>query len=103
MSGLHVWNVYIYHNAYYIIQLCTIMIIKNGCMGLWLAAGRWYSPGTPVSSANKTDRHDIAEILLNVALSTISHAIKSQIVNLKPESSDGWFDMYTSNDFALHV
>jgi hypothetical protein len=30
----------------------------------WLAAGRWFSPGTPVSSTNKTDSHDIAEILL---------------------------------------
>ena len=27
-----------------------------------------YSPGTPVSSTNKADRHDIAEILLKVAL-----------------------------------
>jgi hypothetical protein len=25
----------------------------------WLAVGRWFSPGTPVSSTNKTDRHDI--------------------------------------------
>ena len=29
----------------------------------WLVAGRWFSPGTPVSSTNKTDRHDITEIL----------------------------------------
>ena len=28
------------------------------------------SPGTPVSSVNKTDHHDIAEILLKVALIT---------------------------------
>jgi hypothetical protein len=28
-----------------------------------LATGRWFSPGTPVSSTNKTDRYDIAEIL----------------------------------------
>jgi hypothetical protein len=28
--------------------------------------------GTPVSSFNKTDRHDVAEILLKVALNTIS-------------------------------
>ena len=34
----------------------------------WLAAGQWFSPGTPVSSTNKTDRHDIAEILLKVVL-----------------------------------
>ena len=39
----------------------------------WLAAGRWFSPpGTPVPSINKTDRHDIAEILLNVALNAIT-------------------------------
>ena len=34
--------------------------------------GRWFSPGTPVSSTNKSDRHDITEILLKVALSTIN-------------------------------
>jgi hypothetical protein len=27
-----------------------------------------FFPGTPVSSTNKTDRHDITEILLKVAL-----------------------------------
>jgi hypothetical protein len=29
----------------------------------WLAAGRWFSSSTPVPSTNKTDHHDIAEIL----------------------------------------
>jgi hypothetical protein len=29
-------------------------------------------PGTPVSSTNKTDRHDVTEILLKVALNTIN-------------------------------
>ena len=38
----------------------------------WVAIGWWFSPGTPASSTNKTDRHNITEILLNVALSTIS-------------------------------
>jgi hypothetical protein len=33
---------------------------------------RWFSPGTLVSSTNKTDRHDITEILLKVALNTIN-------------------------------
>jgi len=28
--------------------------------------GRWFSPGTPVFSNNKTDRHDIIEILFIV-------------------------------------
>ena len=38
----------------------------------WLAIGRRFSLGPPVSYTNKTDRHDIAEILLKVALNTIS-------------------------------
>jgi hypothetical protein len=35
-----------------------------------LAHGRWFFPGTPASSTTKTGRHDIAEILLKVALNT---------------------------------
>jgi hypothetical protein len=27
----------------------------------WLATGRWFSPGPPISSTNKTDCHDITE------------------------------------------
>jgi hypothetical protein len=38
----------------------------------WLAAGRWFFPDTAVSSINKFDCHDIAEILLKVALNTIT-------------------------------
>jgi hypothetical protein len=34
----------------------------------WLAHGRWFSPGTPASSTTKSGRHEIAEILLKVAL-----------------------------------
>ena len=37
---------------------------------LWQVGG--FSPDTPVSSTNKTDHHDIAEILLKVALNTIT-------------------------------
>jgi hypothetical protein len=36
-----------------------------------LATGQWFSPGAPISSTNRTDRHDITEILLKVALNTI--------------------------------
>ena len=36
-----------------------------------------FSPVTPVSSTNKTDRHDVTEILLKVALTT-----KIQIIYL---------------------
>jgi hypothetical protein len=41
-----------------------------------LAHGRWFSLGTPTSSTTKTGRHDIAEILLRVALTT-KNQIKS--------------------------
>jgi hypothetical protein len=37
-----------------------------------LAHGRWFSLGTPASSTTKTGCHDIAEILLKVALNTIN-------------------------------
>jgi hypothetical protein len=33
-----------------------------------LVHGLWFSPGTPASSTTKTGRHDIAEILMKVAL-----------------------------------
>jgi hypothetical protein len=41
-----------------------------------LAHGRWFSPGTPASSTTKTGRHDIAEILLKVALKHQKSKIK---------------------------
>ena len=44
-----------------------------------LAHGRWFSPGTPASSTTKTGRHDIAEILLKVALNH-QKSIKNQIL-----------------------
>jgi hypothetical protein len=38
----------------------------------WLAAGRWFSLSITVSSTNKTDHHDITDILLKVALNTMN-------------------------------
>ena len=37
-----------------------------------LAHGRWFSPETPTSFITKTGRHEIAEILLKVALKAIN-------------------------------
>ena len=34
--------------------------------------GRWFSPGTLVSSTNKIDRHNITDILLKMTLNTIT-------------------------------
>jgi hypothetical protein len=45
-------------------------------------AGWLFSPGTPVSSTNKTGLHDITEILLKVALNTINKTnLSFQIVD----------------------
>jgi hypothetical protein len=38
----------------------------------WLVTGWWFSLVTQVFSTNKTERHDITEILLKVALNTIN-------------------------------
>jgi hypothetical protein len=47
-----------FHPLYYVIK--------------FVSDWQWFSPGTLVSSINKTDRHDISEILLKVALNTIT-------------------------------
>jgi len=39
-----------------------------------------FSPGIPVSSTNKTERHDITEILLKVALNTINTNTNTHVV-----------------------
>jgi hypothetical protein len=46
--------------------------------------GRWFSPGPPVYSTNKTDRHDITEIFMKVALNTIKQT------NKQTKMSDRW-------------
>ena len=50
---------------YYVIKFCQ-----------WLATGGWFSQCTPVSSTNKTDWHDITEILLKVVLATTKQTNK---------------------------
>jgi hypothetical protein len=42
----------------------------HGEIYLILGQGLWFSTDTPASSTNKTGHHDIAEILLKVALNT---------------------------------
>ena len=40
-----------------------------------LVEGQWFSLGTPASSINKTDHHDITEIMLQVTLNTINQPL----------------------------
>ena len=61
---------------------CTQFAAASDKVYQLLAHGRWFSPGTPASSTTNTSRHDIAKILLKLALSTINQ-IKS-MVNIDP-------------------
>jgi hypothetical protein len=69
--------------------LVLIKLILGNCKKVcqWLAADRWFSPDTPVSSTNKPDHHDITEILLKVALNTII--------------GSSWFDWYKNVGFTV--
>jgi hypothetical protein len=52
--------------------------------------GRWFSPGTPASSTTKTGHHDIAEILLKVALKH-QKSIKINLVQNKGEQTRQYY------------
>ena len=74
-----------FHGEVYSLQHYVIITHKGG---QWLATGRWFSLRTLVSSTNKTYCHDITEILLKVALNTITLTLinkwkKNMIVGLK--------------------
>jgi hypothetical protein len=53
---------------------CTRLAAASNKVYQLLAHGRWFSPGTPAFSTTKPGRHDIAEILLKVALNTINQS-----------------------------
>ena len=61
---------------------CTRLTAASDKVYQLLAHGRWLSPGTPASSTTKTGRHDIAEILLKVALNTINQSINMSLIKV---------------------
>jgi hypothetical protein len=80
-----------------------------------LVAGWWFSPDTLVSSTNKTYHHDIAEILLKVALNTLTLTLNPAI-DIIPKStfsetminSNSLIDMFynckiTNSDSSLWI
>ena len=70
----HLQNYYLCNRCLSPLILCGFDSRRKRCttqcdkVCQWPATGRWFSPGTPVSSINKTDHHDITEIVLKVAL-----------------------------------
>jgi hypothetical protein len=72
----------------------------------WLATGLWFSPGTPVSSTSKTDRHDITEILLKVVLNTINLNLKGSIFILflaVLHLTVTWHEDHCTIDWVIHT
>jgi hypothetical protein len=68
---------YVYQGFVKVTPVMSTVCLSMICQGCqWLATGRWFSSGTPVSSTNKTDRHDITEMLLQVALNTLNLNLK---------------------------
>jgi hypothetical protein len=63
------------HKSYH--SLLRVAVANDKVYQL-LTHGRWFSLGTPASSTIKTGRHDIAEILLKLALNT-NNQIKSNL------------------------
>ena len=60
-------SIYIYKNQYLSPTRMSSYITMK--VALYII----YSLGTPVSSTNKTDRHDVTELLMKVALNTNNH------------------------------
>jgi hypothetical protein len=58
---------------------CTRLAAASDKVYQLLAHGRWFSPGTPASSTTKSGHHDIAEILLKVALNTSNQSIQQYL------------------------
>jgi hypothetical protein len=71
------WPYWIYNQCLSPLMFWGRFPLRASCMSLcdevcqWLAAGRWFFPGTLYSYTTKTDRHDKTEILVKVALCTI--------------------------------
>jgi hypothetical protein len=59
---------------------CTRFAAASDKVHQLLAHGRWFFPDTPASFTIKTGRHDIAEILLKVALNTKNQIKSNQFV-----------------------
>jgi hypothetical protein len=56
---------------------CTRFATASDKVYQLLAHGWWFPPGTPASSTTKTGHHDIAEILLKMALKHRKEKISS--------------------------
>ena len=102
------WIYYLCNQCLSPLMLWVRISIRARCTTLcdkvcqWLATGQWFSPGPAVSSTNKTDRYNIAEILLKVALNTIKQTNKLKMF-LLPEHESKIRDEFDPVIFWLNV
>jgi hypothetical protein len=66
----------------YVVCVDVVLLLLYDKVCQWLVTGRWFSSGPPVSPTNKTDHHDITDILLKVALITINPTNQPTIILL---------------------
>ena len=81
---------YIYSGGLHGCDRMVVRFVTTYLCNQVLAAGRWFSQGTPISSTNKTDRHNITEILLKVALNTITPLHPNTIFIVTTAMLDNW-------------
>jgi hypothetical protein len=91
--NIYIWSSKVSVHIVHIRHLWQQLQLKWGALYIlcdkvcqWLAAGQWFSPGPPVSSTNITDCHDITEILLKVALNTITSNPRQWIARIEYKS-----------------
>jgi hypothetical protein len=82
------------HGEVYLIQHYVIKFVSD-------LRQVWFSPGTPVSSTNKTDRFAIAEILLKVALNTITLTNIVQGVDIYKQSKPCYNQQFNNSSLKL--
>jgi hypothetical protein len=98
--GSLIYN-YLWNQRLSILMLWVRISIRERCTTLcdqvcqWLGTGRWFSTGSPISYTNNTDCHDITELLLKVALSTIKQT-SNTFSSWHPGFSVVHFDFYFS-------
>ena len=66
---------------------CTRITAASDKVYQLLRHGRWFTPGTPASSTTKVGRHDIAAILLKVALNTKNQSINQSTLHMFKEKN----------------
>jgi hypothetical protein len=96
MSVLPIWLI---GDSHSLDERCTRYNIMWWSLSVTYA-GRWFSP---VSSTNKIDRHDITEILLKVALNSITHLNRLEVARFALFIITGKVHWLATQDWCFEV